>query len=48
MSAKIALLKSALALLTVKVRGLAKVQAVFTFAILPYNLVRIPKLLEAA
>ena len=31
----------------VKVRGLAKVQAVFTFAILAYNLVRIPKLLEA-
>ena len=30
-----------------KVRGLAKVQAVFTFAILAYNLVRIPKLLEA-
>ena len=29
----------------VKVRGLAKVQAVFTFAILAYNLVRIPKLL---
>jgi len=32
----------------VKVRGLAKVQAVFTFAILAYNLVRIPKLLAAA
>jgi transposase len=31
----------------VKVRGLAKVQAVFTFAILAYNLVRIPKLLAA-
>jgi hypothetical protein len=31
----------------VKVRGLAKVQAVFTFAILANNLVRIPKLLEA-
>jgi transposase len=31
----------------VKVRGLAKVQAVFVFAILAYNLVRIPKLLEA-
>ena len=29
-----------------KVRGLAKVQAVFTFAILAYNLVRIPKLLH--
>ena len=32
----------------VKVRGLAKVQAVFAFAILAYNLVRIPKLLAAA
>jgi transposase len=32
----------------VKVRGLARVQAVFTFAILAYNLVRIPKLLAAA
>jgi transposase len=31
----------------VKVRGLAKVQAIFTFAILAYNLVRIPKLLAA-
>jgi transposase len=31
----------------VKVRGLAKVRAVFTFAILAYNLVRIPKLLAA-
>ena len=31
----------------VKVRGLAKMQAVFIFAILAYNLVRIPKLLEA-
>jgi len=31
----------------VKVRGLAKVQAVFIFGILAYNLVRIPKLLEA-
>jgi transposase len=32
----------------VKVRGLPKVQAVFAFAILAYNLVRIPKLLAAA
>jgi len=32
----------------VKVRGLAKVRAVFTFAILAYNLVRLPKLLAAA
>jgi transposase len=31
----------------VKVRGLAKVQAAFIFAIAAYNLVRIPKLLEA-
>jgi transposase len=31
-----------------KVRGLAKVKAVFTFAIVAYNLVRIPKLLEAS
>lgn len=30
----------------VKVRGLAKVDAVFTFAVAAYNLVRIPKLLE--
>ena len=30
-----------------KVRGLAKVQAIFIFAIAAYNLVRIPKLLEA-
>jgi hypothetical protein len=32
----------------VKVRGLAKVQAVFTFAIPAYNLVRISKLLGTA
>jgi transposase len=31
-----------------RVRCLAKVQAVFTFAILAYNLIRIPKLLAAA
>jgi transposase len=31
-----------------KVRGLAKVRSVFTFAILAYNLVRIPKLLVTA
>jgi transposase len=30
----------------VKVRGLAKARAVFTFAVAAYNLVRIPKLLE--
>ena len=29
----------------VKVRGLAKVRAVFTFAIAAYNLIRIPKLM---
>jgi transposase len=34
-------------LVKVKVRGLAKVQAVFLFAVAAYNLVRIPKLLEA-
>jgi transposase len=32
----------------VKVRGLVRVQAVFAFALLAYNLVRIPKLLAAA
>ena len=32
----------------VKVRGLAKAGAVFTFAIAAYNLVRIPRLLEQA
>ncbi len=32
----------------VKVRGLPKVQAVFTFAAAAYNLVRIPKLLAQA
>jgi len=31
----------------VKVRGLAKVKAVFTFALAAYNLIRLPKLLEA-
>ena len=30
----------------VKVRGRAKAEAVFTFAVAAYNLVRIPKLLE--
>ncbi len=30
----------------VKIRGLAKVQTVFIFAIAAYNLVRIPKFLE--
>jgi len=35
-------------LVQVKVRGLAKVQAVFIFAILAYNLIRIPKLLDAS
>jgi hypothetical protein len=32
----------------VKVRGLAKVKAVFTFAIAAYNLIRIPNLIAAA
>jgi predicted nucleic acid-binding protein len=40
-------LKTTVGVAQVKVRGLAKVQAVFSFAILAYNLVRIPKLLEA-
>ncbi len=30
----------------VNVRGLAKVQAVFTFGLIAYNLVRLPKLLQ--
>ena len=30
-----------------KVRGLAKVKAVFTLALVAYNLVRLPKLLQA-
>jgi hypothetical protein len=34
--------------LQVKVRGLAKAAAVFTFAIAGYNLIRIPKLLAQA
>jgi transposase len=40
-------IKTVAGLNQVKVRGLAKVQAVFIFAIAAYNLVRIPKLLEA-
>jgi IS5 family transposase len=40
-------IKTTAGLAQLEVRGLAKVQAVFTFAILAYNLVRIPKLLEA-
>src|SRR6266702_1454069 len=39
-------IKTVAGLAQVKVRGLAKVQAVFIFAIAAYNLVRIPKLLE--
>lgn len=39
--------KTAGGIAKVKVRGLAKVKAVFTFAIAAYNLVRIPKLIEA-
>ncbi len=41
-------IKTIAGLAQVKVRGLAKVQAVFTFAIAAYNLVRIPKLLAIA
>lgn len=32
----------------VKVRGRAKAEAVFTFAVAAYNLIRIPKLLDAS
>lgn len=39
-------IKAQAGLAKVKVRGLAKAQAVFTFAVAAYNLVRIPKLLE--
>jgi transposase len=41
-------IKTTAGLAQIKVRGLAKVQAVFTFAIAAYNLVRIPRLLAAA
>jgi len=40
--------KSAAGLAKVKLRGRAKVAAVFTLALAAYNLVRLPKLLEAA
>lgn len=39
-------IKTVAGLSQVKVRGLAKVQAVFIFALAAYNLVRLPKLLE--
>lgn len=39
-------IKAQAGLAKVKVRGLAKVEAVFTFAVAAYNLIRIPKLLE--
>jgi transposase len=39
-------IKAAAGLGKVKVRGLAKAEAVFTFAVAAYNLVRIPRLLE--
>ena len=41
-------IKTTAGLAQIKVRGLAKVQAAFTFAIAAYNLVRIPRLLAAA
>lgn len=41
-------IKAAAGLGKVKVRGLAKAGAVFTFAVAAYNLVRIPRLLEQA
>ncbi len=40
-------IKTVAGLAQVKVRGLAKVQAIFLFAIAAYNLVQIPKLLAA-
>jgi transposase len=39
--------KTAGGLAQVKLRGIAKVKALFTFALAAYNLIRIPKLLEA-
>lgn len=41
-------IKTQAGLAKVKVRGCAKVEAVFTFAVAAYNLIRIPKLLAAA
>lgn len=41
-------IKAQAGLAKVKVRGCAKVDAVFTFAVLAYNLIRIPKLLTSA
>ncbi len=40
--------KSAAGLAKVKVRGRARVEAVFTLALTAYNLIRLPKLLGAA
>jgi IS5 family transposase len=39
-------IKAQAGLAKVKVRGCAKAEAVFTFAVVAYNLIRIPKLLE--
>jgi hypothetical protein len=39
--------KSIGGLAQVKLRGLAKVQALFAFALVAYNLIRMPKLLAA-
>jgi transposase len=41
-------IKAQAGLVQVKVRGCAKVEAVFTFAVAAYNLIRIPKLLTQA
>lgn len=41
-------IKTQAGLAKVKVRGIAKVEAVFTFAVAAYNLIRIPKLLAQA
>jgi Transposase DDE domain len=40
-------LKTQAGLAKVKLRGCAKVEAVFTFTVAAYNLIRIPKLLTA-
>ena len=41
-------IKAQAGLAKVKVRGCAKAEAVFTFAVAAYNLIRIPKLLAQA
>jgi hypothetical protein len=41
-------LKAQAGLAKVKLRGCAKVEALFTFTVAAYNLIRIPKLMTAA